>query len=169
MQTLKFKPKTNLGPLWDTMTTTDKMPINKHKSKEQVVTFFININKYNQYSHFITCNIDHWLITQKTIKQPQAKLKTQTANWFLTRILVHRTTVACLCLHLQHYVNSRCRMDFCVSRAHEEKRMDFCCLIRVHCNTMSIADAEWIFAFLGLMRKREWIFIVWSVLCSNLE
>ena len=23
-------------------------------------------------------------------------------------------------------------MDFCVSRAHEEKRMDFCCLIRVH-------------------------------------
>ena len=137
MQILKFKPKTNLGPLWDTITTIDKMPINKQKSKEQVVTFFININKHNQYSHFITCNINHWLITQKTIKQPQVKVKTQTANWFLTRILVPWTTR-------------------CLSRFYT-------------CNTMSIADVTRIFACLGLVKKREWIFVVWSVLCSNLE
>ena len=92
MQTLKFKPNRNLGPLSDTMTMTNKMPINKHKSKQQMVTFFININKQNQYSHSVTCNIDHWLITQKTIKQPQAQIKNPNSDWFLTKILVSRTT-----------------------------------------------------------------------------
>ena len=92
MQTLTFKPNRNLGPLWDTMTTTNKMPINKHKSKQQVITFFININKHSQYFHSVTCNIDHWLITQKTIKQPQAQIKNLISNWFLTKILVTRTT-----------------------------------------------------------------------------
>ena len=80
MQTLTFKPNRNLGPLWDTMTMTDKMPINKHKSKEQVVTFFININKHNQYSHSITCNINHWLITQKKKKIKNKTTTRQSKN-----------------------------------------------------------------------------------------
>ena len=92
IQILKFKPNKNLGPLWDTMTTTDKMLINKNKSKQQVVTFFININKHNQYSHSITCNTDYWLITQKIIKQTQTQIKNPNSDWFHTRILVPRTT-----------------------------------------------------------------------------
>ena len=92
MQILKFKPSRNLGPLWDTMTTIDNMLINKNKSKQQVVTFFININKHNQYSHSITCNTDYWLITQKIIKQTQTQIKNPNSDWFLTRILVPQTT-----------------------------------------------------------------------------
>ena len=138
MQTLKFKPNRNLGPLWDTMTTTDKMPINKHKSKEHVVTFFININKHNQYSHSITCDIDHWPLIDYSkkknnkIKQPQAQSKNPNSDWFLTRILVPRTTYCSsrfiLAAWFQYQLHN---WFFCVSRAHEEKIQLFMFLIRV--------------------------------------
>ena len=139
MQTLKFKPNRNLGPLWDTMTTTDKMPINKHKSKQQVVTFFININKHNQYSHYITCNINHWLITQKTIKQPQTQIKNPNNDWFLTKIVVPWTT--------------RCSSRFILAALLQYQ--------------MQNGVSTGIFVFLGLVRKREWVRVVWSVLCSD--
>ena len=111
MQTLKFKPNRNLGPLCDTMTMTNKMPITKHKSKQQMVTFFININKHNQYFHKHQHN---WLITQKKIKQPQAQSKNPNSNWFLIRILVPRTTrcssrftfAALLQYHMQNVVST---------------------------------------------------------------
>ena len=139
IQTLKFKPNINLGPLWYTMTTKDKMPINKHKSKQQVVTFFININKHNQYSHSITCNIDHWLITQKTIKQPQAQIKNPNSDQLLTRILVPWTT--------------RYSSKFILAALFQYQMQ----------NGVSIR----IFVFLGLVRKRVNGSCFWSMLCSD--
>ena len=114
------------------MTTTDKMTINKHKSKQQVITFFININKHNQYFHSVTCNIDHCLITQKTIKQPQAQIKNLISNWFLTKILVTRTTCCSSRFILAAWFQNQMQNEvFRVSRACEEKIQGFVFLIRV--------------------------------------
>ena len=114
------------------MTTTDKMSINKHKSKQQVITFFININEHHQYFHCVTYKIDHWLITQKTIKQTQTQIKNPNSDWFLTRILVLRTTRCSsrfiLVAQFQYQMQNGV---FPISRAHEEKFQWFVILIRV--------------------------------------